>query len=383
MSLSFLVRGGGGRDDKDRDLPELQRRYSSLLKASDESKIEHDRAIASKIQDMRDLSVLRERDMAQQERITVLEKELQACKDDLFRVQPIGHLPDSTITRRFGDLDDLICVWIDGEISLFMDEWQPKTPGAEPKLFHHNGHSDMKAFLRRYPEMGGEYVVRFTVHYVLQKDLFGDEIWLFGLATYDMDLLKLIEQGMAELDPPREPATIRAWRSETLAALAKTSRFPAAVGKGKIILTNRIYDALCKVFPIISGRQSSLETLYHKIITPAVELAITMQTSATSYRFEPRLSRNSLFKRVAVPKTHLGHYRMIDAATGKTLKLDSPITPNKDGDIGDEIMVVTPGLLRRDAEKMVPLMPENVLVELYEPLGRRRGATAELEDRME
>lgn len=108
-----------------------------------------------------------------------------------------------------------------------------------------------------------------------------------------------------------------------------------------------------------------------------------MQTSATSYHFEPRLSSTSVLTRSPIPKTHLGHYRMIDVGTGKTLKPDSPIIPNRDGDIGDEIMVVTPGLLRHDAEKMVPLLHEKVLVELYKPLGRRRAATVEIEDGLE
>ena len=68
---------------------------------------------------------------------------------------------------------------------------------------------------------------------------------------------------------------------------------------------------------------------------------------------------------------------MIDAATGKTLKPDSPVTPDAHGDIGDRIMVLAPGLWRHDRDKVVPLSQEIILVELYNPVGRRRGGTVE------
>lgn len=79
----------------------------------------------------------------------------------------------------------------------------------------------------------------------------------------------------------------------------------------------------------------------------------------------------------------LGCHRMVDVATGKQLKADSPVTPDRKGNIGDRIMVLAPGLFRQDSDRLVPLNPAIVLVELYSPLGRRRAATAELEDRIE
>lgn len=95
------------------------------------------------------------------------------------------------------------------------------------------------------------------------------------------------------------------------------------------------------------------------------------------------MSASAKFKRSTVSKTDLGCYRMIDVATGKQLKADSPVTPDRKGNIGDRIMVLAPGLFRQDPNRLVPLIPAAFLVELYKPLGRRRAATVELEHRME
>lgn len=70
---------------------------------------------------------------------------------------------------------------------------------------------------------------------------------------------------------------------------------------------------------------------------------------------------------------------MIEVATGKTLKADSPVTPDGKGDIGDQILVLSPALSRRDADRFIPLSQAVILVELYYPLGRRRGTIVEPE----
>ena len=142
-------------------------------------------------------------------------------------------------------------------------------------------------------------------------------------------------------------------------------------------LASYIHDQLCRNFPIIRGNSESLKTFYDDVVGPAVDLAITMQTSTTSYQFEPRMSIISMFKVQNIPQTQLGRCRMIDAATGKTLKPDSPVRPNAHGDIGDRIMVLAPGLYRHDRDKVVPLSQEVILVELCNPVGRRRAGTLE------
>ena len=124
MSLRSLLGGNPGGGDKEHELSELKNKYSSLLKTSNDRKVEYERAIGSRANDKEEIATLRQNASFLEGRIAILEKELQACTDDLFRLQPMVPIADSTITQRFETLDDLIRDWIDTEISRFMDKWE-------------------------------------------------------------------------------------------------------------------------------------------------------------------------------------------------------------------------------------------------------------------
>ena len=122
---------------------------------------------------------------------------------------------------------------------------------------------------------------------------------------------------------------------------------------------------------MISKHQISLKTLYEKVIKPAVDLAITMQTSMTTYQFDIQAPSDTLFMPYSVSEASLGRCQMIDVATRKTLKPDSPVVADSNGNIGDRIMTLSPALYRCNEDKFVLLAQEVILVELYKPLGRR------------
>lgn len=182
---------------------ELQHRYASLLESYNQIVKEHHQLVASQAQDAKKLSALHEAKSVLEDRNAGLDKELQACKDDLFRVQPMSQVPDSAIVQRFESLNDKICDWIETRISRFMDDWQAKHHGDQPKLFDHDGNTKMKHFLAYYPDTGGEYIIRSIIHYYFQKYILGDGILLFGLSESLGDLLKWIEQSMSRLQPQR------------------------------------------------------------------------------------------------------------------------------------------------------------------------------------
>ena len=193
------VRGGA----RDEGPIEPQHRFASLSRSHNQTEGKYHQLVNLQAQDAKELSALRETNSVLQERIAVLDRELQACKDDLFRVQPMSQVPDSTIAQRFASLDDQICDWIETQISRFMDEWQATNHGGQPKLFDHGGDPTTKTFLAYYPDTGGEYMVRSIIQYYLQKHLFGDNVLLFGLSDNDVNFLKWIEQSMSRLQPQR------------------------------------------------------------------------------------------------------------------------------------------------------------------------------------
>lgn len=203
MAFGSLFAGHPEENDKQRELSELQKQHASLQQAYDRGKVEYDQVMAAKLEDQKELSASREQNINLQKRINALENELQACKDDLFRLQPLSQVPDSIIAQRFENLDNVICNWIDTEISQFMDEWGSKYPNVDPKLFHHNGDPAIKTILAKYPNTGGEHVIRSIVHRHFQKKLFADRVFLFGVNARLLDSLKLVEEHMSRMQPPR------------------------------------------------------------------------------------------------------------------------------------------------------------------------------------
>lgn len=64
---------------------------------------------------------------------------------------------------------------------------------------------------------------------------------------------------------------------------------------------------------------------------------------------------------------------LVDIATNKILRPDSILKVNEEGRIGEEMLIVTPSLLRTEKEKGTShlLVKPSVLVKLDEPMGRR------------
>lgn len=125
---------------------------------------------------------------------------------------------------------------------------------------------------------------------------------------------------------------------------------------------------------------SSLEEELHKqIIQPAMHLATKLRISTTDYRltFHP-------FARDSGKSTTAYHYEiqnccMMDIMTHKIVRPDSVLKIAEDGRIGEEMLVVSPALVRdqKDGKGKVMVCKPTVLVKLDEPMGKRsRGIKA-------
>lgn len=130
-----------------------------------------------------------------------LEQELQACKDDLFKAQPSGTVPDSKVAQAYEDLHEHVSSWMEGEICRFDVNPQKDVRGPLPDLFHHGNNPAVKDFLSVHVISAGEYFVRCILHVLLHKLLFAEEILLLGLGKSETDLLRQVEQSLGEASP--------------------------------------------------------------------------------------------------------------------------------------------------------------------------------------
>lgn len=120
--------------------------------------------------------------------------------------------------------------------------------------------------------------------------------------------------------------------------------------------------------------QSGWEELHTSITLPAIALATKHRLSTSSYILTSRLFTN----RDPAKATHAFVYEikdssMVDIATEKVLRPDSVLKIAEDGRIGEEMLVVTPALLRVQGDgksKMLVCKPR-ILVKLDEPMQKR------------
>ena len=133
------------------------------------------------------------------EHLAASQQELRACKDDLFRLQPVVRVTDADLSRDFESLCQRIDDWIEGEVSLFEDAHPNAKPG---QMFSAVGSLELNKFMQKHSEFG-EYYVRNIIHHHLQEIMFGREVFLFGIPDDLSQVLQGAEQSMAMLEPRR------------------------------------------------------------------------------------------------------------------------------------------------------------------------------------
>lgn len=120
--------------------------------------------------------------------LTTAGQELETCRDDLFRIQPVRHISDASIIDTFELLGEQLVNWIDDQAPAF--EY------AIPDV-------DVGSRLLLNCPSAGEYLCRHIVNRYLLEHTFGPNIHLFGVPAEYTHMLATIEQGMAALGPSR------------------------------------------------------------------------------------------------------------------------------------------------------------------------------------
>ena len=132
-----------------------------------------------------------------------LEQELRACKDDLFKMQPRIKVPDSEIVRAFEDLDEHICSWVEGHIARSEKNLEADPHGSLSDLFHHDYMPGVKEVLSSCPTSGGEYILCYMIHAMLQEMVFEPDILSIGLDEPNSVLIRRTEGAMEKASSSR------------------------------------------------------------------------------------------------------------------------------------------------------------------------------------
>lgn len=167
------------------------------------------------------------------------------------------------------------------------------------------------------------------------------------------------------------------WRSDTLSALTTMSNIQQSRLKSYEEILDAMFDSIARCFPIVKQTTTeSMDTLFDKVLSPAVKLASTIQLSPTKYEFFPDMEVRLSTADDVLLQEDLSHAQLIDVGTRKTLKVDSAVQANERGEIGHRVMMLAPALYRRgEGDASLLLVKEMGLVKLHKPLGRRRAAT--------
>lgn len=133
----------------------------------------------------------------------VMQVRLQECRDDLFRLQPLNEISDSTILGQYDQLNQQTASWVDELFSRFDDENAHRE--ASGKLLHpllKVEDAGIQRLLTSSPNVS-EYWLRHWLHNVLQREVFVEDTYLSCLPEEFVNLIKVTEYGMGTLVPKR------------------------------------------------------------------------------------------------------------------------------------------------------------------------------------
>ena len=135
-------------------------------------------------------------------------------------------------------------------------------------------------------------------------------------------------------------------------------------------MNGRLFKDLSKILPILFSGPQRYCSFYIQILEPAVTLACIMQESTSRYLWS--LQKGPLEKWVPFGKAVFKNQKIVDIKTGKCLKPDSPVTADHQGSIGTAILMVEPGLCRRNGVRRGHVLKQGTyIVNLKFPLRKR------------
>lgn len=168
--------------------------------------------------------------------------------------------------------------------------------------------------------------------------------------------------------------TLRRWRSEALHGLLKVDDFVAARSEQGDALAKSLYSALAHMLggADVTVQAEGWKELHKQVVLPAIDLATAIRVSMVDYQFVTHLFDKAPEKQHTIYRNEIQHYQLIDNATHKIIRPDSAVKIAEDGRIGNELLVISPALLRnKDGDNGAVISRPTVLVKLDQPMARR------------
>ena len=185
---------------------------------------------------------------------------------------------------------------------------------------------------------------------------------------------------------PLDEKTLRNWRSETLRGLLQMPTFIEEQNRQARLATDALSAALNALVspsadsPRPTHENNDSEDLHTQIILPSIQLANKLRLSTVDYRLLFRPFARDPGKASTAYHYEIPNASMVDLQTHKVIRPDSGLKVGDDGRIGEDVLVVSPALVRDSKDggrgKVLVCKP-TVVVKLDEPMGKRsRGIRA-------
>lgn len=130
--------------------------------------------------------------------MSIQDRALQACQDDLFRLEPVVQLSDSEILNQYETLCQKVSQWVDHEMHEFIVKFRNV---HDKEAITDGGSTSVKKNSDNVPK-ASEYLLSSVIHKSIQQT-FGDDVILLGLHPGITRLIFTTKEYMLKLKPKR------------------------------------------------------------------------------------------------------------------------------------------------------------------------------------
>ena len=123
------------------------------------------------------------------------DRELQSCKDTIFRLRPSAQVPDSEIKSHYESLCANISDWVSSQLRDFEERTSTSVAAISS-----GGRSRWEMLLKRVPQVD-EYLVGSVIHDRLRQEFFGSHVVYLGIPQDVAKLLQEWQESMALVEP--------------------------------------------------------------------------------------------------------------------------------------------------------------------------------------